>query len=308
MTAALALLLGVLLSGWLVPRLLARLGRRADPGSLIAGWLAAMIGVVLTIAAAVALLLLPDHGHGLAHGLGQFVHRCWHTVTHGLPPDIEHLSGLLGAILLTIGVAWLATVAVSEGRRRRRERRSQLSTLRLAASRDDANTLWLLHDRPLAFCIAGRPGVVVATDGLHRHLSPEAVAAVITHERAHLQSRHHLVVVATDLLARCVPFLPLFRRASAAVRELVELAADASAVRTHGREAVHAALLSVTANGVPGTALAMGREGVAARLDRLRQLQPPSRPVRSATTSLGIALLPLLAGGLLLLGVGIFAC
>lgn len=37
MTAALALLLGVLLSGWLVPRLLARLGRRADPGSLIAG-------------------------------------------------------------------------------------------------------------------------------------------------------------------------------------------------------------------------------------------------------------------------------
>jgi hypothetical protein len=55
-------------------------------------------------------------------------------------------------------------------------------------------------------------------------------------------------------------------RIPAVVRELVELAADASAVRTCGVDAVRGALLTVTGFGTPGSALAMSRDAVEALL------------------------------------------
>jgi Zn-dependent protease with chaperone function len=132
-------------------------------------------------------------------------------------------------------------------------------------------TIWLDHDRPLAFSLAGTPGVVVATEGLRRHLTPAQVDAVLGHERAHLDGRHHRLVAAADAIADTLPFLPLFKHAATAIRDLVEAAADLAAARTHGADTVRAALLRVSRHGVPGTALAMSGDDLETRLDQLRR-------------------------------------
>ncbi len=144
--------------------------------------------------------------------------------------------------------------------------------LRIAGRREARypGTLWLAHDRPLAFSLTGRCGVIVATDGLSRHLPGPAVDAVLAHERAHLAGRHHLLIAAADALRSALAFVPLFRHAPGAVRDLVELAADVAAVRRCGASAVRSALVSVSGHGTPRSALGMARDAVDLRLARLR--------------------------------------
>lgn len=276
MIAALALLLGAGAAGWLIPRRLRRVDlRRHDPLLLIVSWLLSMAGVVLAAATGVLLLLLPGHG-----GVGSLVHHCWSAVRHGSPPEVEALGGVLGGFLI-LTVAIRVTVVGTGIRRRRAEAtREHLALLRVAARVDHGSptTLWLPHDTPMAFSLAGRPGVVVATDGLTRRLAPDAVAAVIAHERAHLRGRHHLLVAIVDALSAVLPLVPVFRRAPAAIRELTELAADVVAVRTCGAAAVRAALRGVGRHSAPGAALAMAANAIDVRLDRLRS--PSASPGR----------------------------
>jgi beta-lactamase regulating signal transducer with metallopeptidase domain len=77
--------------------------------------------------------------------------------------------------------------------------------------------------------------------------------SVLAHERAHLTGRHHLLVAVAQALRATLPFVPLFRRAPSAVRDLVELAADLAAVHACGPAAVRNALLTVTRHGTPAT-------------------------------------------------------
>ncbi|RAS70050.1 peptidase M48-like protein [Lentzea atacamensis] len=279
MTVALSLLLGCVVVGWLAPRYLLRI---ADPAVALVAWLVSVVAVVVTTAGAMLLLVLPDHG--LGPSVVATLHHCWQSVAHGSAPAVEAVSGAVGFVLLAGLLARLAVAGVRGGRQRAQARREQLDVLRVAGRREEGAhvTVWLDHDSPLAFSLAGRPGVVVATEGLHRHLSPEQVQAVLTHEQAHLNGRHHLLVAFGDLVGATLPFLPLFRRTAAALRELVELAADATAVRKHGADAVRAALTGVAGHGAPGTALAMGGDSVQSRLAKLpRHVPGPARRLAS---------------------------
>jgi Zn-dependent protease with chaperone function len=268
MTVALALLLGSAAVGWLAPRLLRRL---SDPTVAVAAWLSSIIAVVATSATAMVLLLLPEHG--LAD-----LHHCWESVAHGTTPTIEAISGLTGGALVTALLVRCAIVGARGARQRARAREDHLSVLRLAGRREPGAhpTVWLDHDRPLAFSLAGKPGIVVATEGLHRHLNPDEVDAVLDHERAHLDGRHHLLLAAADAVAAALPILPLFKRAANAIRELVEMSADLAAARTHGADTVRAALLRVSRHDGPNSALAMSRDALEMRLDHL-QRRPPHR-------------------------------
>ncbi|MEV6235736.1 M56 family metallopeptidase [Lentzea sp. NPDC051838] len=276
MTVALALLLGSALVGWLAPRVLWRLN---DPVVALVAWISAVIAVVATSTVAAVLLVLPEHGLGVLDSL----HHCWDSVRHGTTPTIEVISGLTGGALLTALLVRLAIVGVRSARQRARAREEHLSVLRLAGRREAGShpTMWLDHDRPLAFSLAGKPGVVVATEGLHRHLTPSEVGAVLDHERAHLDGRHHLLVAAADAVAATLPILPLFKRAATAIRQLVEMAADLAAARTHGVETVRAALMRVSSHSLPSSALAMSKDALGTRLDRLqRRRRMPNRTRR----------------------------
>jgi Zn-dependent protease with chaperone function len=152
----------------------------------------------------------------------------------------------------------------------------------------------------------------VATDGLNRHLHQDAVTAVFAHERAHLGGHHHLLVAIVDALHTALPFVPLFRLAPKAIRDLVELAADVVAVRKCGPAAVHTALLGVAAHSAPGTALAIAQDAVDLRLARLRHggrlPGKVTRTVFCGLTGVTAVVLPFVAGMGLLLGVALIAC
>ncbi|HEV8559946.1 MAG TPA: M56 family metallopeptidase [Actinophytocola sp.] len=276
MIAAIAMLLAAFAVGVGAPRLLRRIdATRADPLPLLAAWLLSVVGVLAAIVGAIVLLLVPDHGQAAAH-------LRWRPVAHGAPPHAEELAGMLGAALLLALAARFVVIIARTTRRRARVSREHLAVLRVGACRDAAGTLWLHHDRPLAFSLAGRPGMVVATEGLTRHLRAAEVGAVLAHERAHLRGRHHALITWVDAVTATLPFLPLFRDAPVAVRVLVELCADVAAARRYGVEALRSALISVTAQGAPGGALAMTRDGIELRLARLRHGPVVAGPVRRA--------------------------
>jgi Zn-dependent protease with chaperone function len=313
MMVALTLLAGAFAAGWLVPVVLRWLDlRRCDPVLLIVAWLVSMAGVLLAAAGGVLLLLLPDHGP-LPAFLAS-LHHCLSTVQHGSPPRVEETAGLLGAALLAAITIRVLVVSVRGIRRRASRRLENLAVLRLAARADagPSDILWLPHERPLAFSIAGRPGVVVATDGLNRHLHHDAVTAVFAHERAHLAGRHHHLIAIADALHTALPFVPLFRLVPKVIRELVELAADAVAVRKCGPAAVHTALLGVAQHTPPGTALAIAQDAVDLRISRLRHGgRRPGRVTRTVAcglTGVTAVILPFVAGTGLLLGIALVMC
>jgi beta-lactamase regulating signal transducer with metallopeptidase domain len=313
MIAALALLLGASAAGWLIPRRLGRIDlRHRDPLLMIVCWLTSMAGVALAAATGVILLLLPGHG-----GIGSLVgvlHHCWSAVQHGSPPQVEQLGGMLGVVVLAATAVRLTVVGIRVCRRRVHAGREHLALLRVAAHVDEGSpiTLWLPHDSPLAFSVAGHPGAVVATEGLTRHLTAEAVAAVLAHERAHLRGRHHLLIAIVDALSAVLPFVPLFRRAPAVLRELAELAADVAAVRTCGVAAVEAALRGVARHDTPDIALAMAGDAIDTRLARLRHPAAAPGRIRRATTCSAAgtiaALVPFLTAAGLLVAIAMVAC
>jgi beta-lactamase regulating signal transducer with metallopeptidase domain len=272
--------------------------------------LSSIASVIVAATAGVVLLLLPNHGDVVS--VMAAVDSCLAAVQHGSPPNVEALGGLLGVGLVIALLIRLAVVGVRGYRHRARRRREHLNILRLAAETDAGSpaTLWLAHDKPLAFSMAGRPGVVVATEGLNRHLPAESVAAVLAHERAHLRGRHHQLIAITDAIRATLPFVPLFRQAPAAMGELVELAADVVAARAHGAAALRCALVRVSDQDVPG--LAMGRDAVDVRLARLRQENPiPGRHRRILTCGIAGAvatMAPFVAAGAALFAISLATC
>lgn len=316
MVVALALLAGSALVAFLVPMGLRRLADTpVDPQALIVAWVLSAIGALGTATAGITVLLVP--GHGVPGPLVAVVHGCWLALRHGSPPAAELLVGVAGWVLVAALAVRLAVIGRQEHRRRGIARRERLATLRIVGRTEPGApaTLWLEHDRPLAFSLPGRPGFVVATDGLARELTPDQLGAVLEHERAHLRGRHHVLLAGVDALRAALPFLPLFRQASAALRDLVELAADAAAVRRHGARALRSALLRVAGHGAhhlaPGGALAAGRDAIDLRLRRLdrlgRRRTPVVRVLRCTGAGATAAVLPLLVGtGILLLAGSVF--
>ncbi|MBP2325014.1 Zn-dependent protease with chaperone function [Kibdelosporangium banguiense] len=310
MIAALALLVGAFAAGVVVPAVLRRADTaRLDPVVLLVGWLLSIVGVLAAAAAGVALFLIPNHSP--ATNMLALLHKCWMSVAHGATPRIEEIIGLLAAVVFLAVVSRFPVIAIRTARRRKRIAQDHLAVLSLAARRDDG-MLWLEHDRPLAFSLAGRPGVVVATEGLTRHLSPGEVRAVLAHEHAHLRGRHHLLITCVDALAAALPVVPLFRQAPAAVRVLVEMAADVAAIRACGHADVHAALVGVSADGAPSGALAMARDAVDVRLARLRSGTRPAGRVRQTLscglTAAAAVALPIWVGVWILVGVALVSC
>ncbi|RSM73025.1 M56 family peptidase [Kibdelosporangium aridum] len=305
MTVASALLACAVLVGWLVPVRLRRVDlRRRDPWVLIVAWVLSITGFAVATVTAVVLLLVPSHGNDFV----SFLHHC-RDIAHGAPPQVEAFGGAIaGGLVLALAIR-LGVILVRGARHRARRRTEHLSVLRLAARGEQGGTLWLEHDQPLAFSMSG--GVVVATEGLYRHLPAESVAAVLSHERAHVRGRHHLIVAIADAVRKALPFVPLFREAPMALRDLVEVAADDAAVRAHGIAAVRSALLCVSGQ-APGIALAMAREAVDVRLARLDSGAQPVPPVRRALTcvltGLTAAAGPLVGAAVLLLTAGLLTC
>ncbi|KAA1251881.1 M56 family metallopeptidase [Mycobacterium simiae] len=123
--------------------------------------------------------------------------------------------------------------------------------------------------QPLAYCLPGVRSRVVVSEGTLNTLNSDEVAAILTHERAHLRARHDLVLEAFTAVHAAFPRLVRSANALRAVQLLVELLADDAAVRAAGRAPLARALVACAASGAPSGALAAGGPSTVLRVRRL---------------------------------------
>ncbi|WP_158883124.1 M56 family metallopeptidase [Amycolatopsis anabasis] len=305
MILAAALLLGAALVIWWAPRPLHRLAlSRMDPRAVIACWLAAVTGVAVSVIAAVTLLALPHHGPAgaIAHALN----ASWAGYGHEDFPDLDQIVAVPCLVIVT-AVAWrLGKSAVIRRRRSTLLQDRHLEALRILHpdSSGDVRTLWLDHDRPMAYSVGGRQALVVATQGLADRLSTQELRAVFAHEHAHLRGRHHRLIGFAEVVGKALWFLPLTRQAPVALRILAELAADRAAAAECGIDPLRSALVTLCGSDCPPQSLAMSGADTHLRLQRLATAGPISRArthLLAAASITTAALAPLLTASTLLL-------
>jgi Zn-dependent protease with chaperone function len=232
-------------------------------------------GLVLCLAAFGALAQLPAlaarggwSGRALAPG--------------NLPPGWGLLAGAAAAALLAAAVVVTVRAARSLVRAGRACRHLS-GPDRLVITRDE---------RPTAYAVPTRAGVIVVSTGMLALLSTAERQALLAHEEAHLRHRHALFVLLADLSAAANPLL---RPLAARVRLAAELHADEDAARATGdrrtvaRALARASLAAAAAGRAgPQPGLAMAQTDAAARI---RALTGPPRPRRRWAAAAAVALI-----------------
>lgn len=213
----------------------------------------------------------------------------------GLPLWIVYVVVL--TLTLVVGARLLVTlVRVAVRTRRLRERHRDLVDL---LDTEDVPELWgraadlrvLAAAEPLAYCLPGLRSRVVVSDATLTSLEPEELRAVLAHERAHLRARHDLVLEAFLVLHTAFPRGVRSRSALRAVRLLVELLADDSAVRRAGPKPLARALVACAGGGAPSGAMAVAGPDTLARVQRLAAPCGPRRVTASAAYLVSVAIL-----------------
>ena len=123
--------------------------------------------------------------------------------------------------------------------------------------------------QPLAYCLPGVRSRVVVSEGTLDSLTDTEVAAILSHERAHLRARHDLVLEAFTAAHAAFPRFVRSANALDAVQLLVELLADDAAVRVAGRAPLARALVTCASGRTPLGALAAGGTHTLLRVRRL---------------------------------------
>jgi Zn-dependent protease with chaperone function len=204
------------------------------------------------------------------------------------------------ALTLVIGVRLIVSVLqVAVATRRRRAYHRMMVDL-LGVSRDAVPTdvrrqagLRVLDvKQPLAYCLPGVRSRVVLSHGALKAMTRDEIAAILTHERAHLRARHDLVLEMFTAVHAAFPRFVRSASALDAVRLLVELLADDAAVRTAGPKPLARALVACAAGRAPSGALAAGGPTTVIRVRRLG-----GRP-----NSLALAITAYLAAAVVLVG------
>lgn len=219
--------------------------------------LASAANLALFCVKAVAEIPAVDAYFGLSHG----------TVT----ADTAHVPWVSW-----LSAALLACCAAAAGRVWRRHRRGHAVIRTLAPLPGGERVVLLPRAAPDAFAVPGRPGRIVVTSGMRDRLTDAQYAALLAHEQAHLDGRHHRLVLLADLAGALHPAL---RWVSQRVAHLVERDADERAAaaigdrRTVAKAIAAAALATRETAASPG--LHMARPGSVPR--RVTSLLTPDR-------------------------------
>jgi Zn-dependent protease with chaperone function len=302
MGAALALAVYAAAVAWCLPAPLARLtARGASPRLGLTVWLVAMASVLASLGGVLTFLVA-----AVASDWPRLSQAVCREVAGNACTPVIYRSALyelgLAVLLAVASVAGLAA-AWRYGHRVRRARRrtAEHATAARIVGRalpgaappgaGSAGAVVLDDARPAAYCVAGRPPVIVVTRGTLDVLDDAQLAAVLEHERAHLSGRHHVLVLAVRALAAAFPCVPLFSAGAGAVALLTEMRADDAAARpaagrSGGRGALIAALVAIaTAQALPSDGLLPGRALAAAAYAvpaRIERMLAPATPVRCA--------------------------
>ena len=236
------------------------------PRIAIAVWLAAVCSVLSAVALGSVLLALDSFS--VRRRLADLIRTCVMSL-HQHYSDLPAMA-LVGIGLLVVATGWLGFHTVRHVVRTRRLRRRQREILTLVGC-DRGRGLVTLVDHPSSnvYCLPGDGGRIVVTTTAVRALTSQQLRAVIAHERAHLQGRHHLLTGFSACLSTALPLVPLMRHARDSIDFLVERAADERACRSFSPDTLAAAMLAVGTAPAPGAALGAGGESIIQRASLL---------------------------------------
>jgi Zn-dependent protease with chaperone function len=162
-----------------------------------------------------------------------------------------HLFALSAAALLTAHLVFTLLLTYYRIERQRRRHRELLALL-ASPSAERAGTVVISHDSPVAYCLpGGARSVTVLSDGLMAALEPAELRAVLIHENAHLNQRHHLLLWAFAAWRQALPWFPTTRLAQESVNSLIEMLADDVALKTESRATLIKAI-AIVASGSAG--------------------------------------------------------
>lgn len=314
--AALAVVLA-----WPAPIALSRAQWPArSPFTAMILWQAIALAGGLSMIGAMLVWGLEPLGDNLLEALGGL----WDVLVNNRPADtlgLVHVFALSAASLLTAHLVFTLLITYARITRQRRRHRSLLNLLS-SPSHGNPSTLVINHPAPVAYCLpGGARSVTVLSDGLMGLLSEAELQAVLSHERAHLSQRHHLLLWAFAAWRSALPWLPTSRLAQSAVNELIEMLADDEAVKQVNQEVLVGAI-AVVATGShgpvadppkPGPGVDVGSdpeqdEASQSTVRRLRRLLAPVAPLSPAQSfaALAASALLLMVPTVLLIAPGLF--
>ena len=263
--SALAFTLVALLLVGPVPALLARATwpMRAPRASIVLWQSIALAGVLSAFSAGIAiasrLFVVAADGRPTA------------TITSevevlGWPLWIAYVA--VFALTLLIGARLVVSVVqVAIATRRRRAHHRMVVDLVGKSQKSGLRVLDVAE--PLAYCLPGVRSRVVVSKGTLTTLADNEIAAILSHERAHLRARHDLVLEMFTAVHAAFPRFVRSANALDAVRLLIELLADDAAVRAAGPTPLARALVACAAGRTPAGALAAGGPTTVLRVRRL---------------------------------------
>jgi uncharacterized membrane protein/Zn-dependent protease with chaperone function len=280
-------LVGLLLHSAVVlvaaPRLLPALTASGHvPRVGIAAWLTA-IGTVLACWLAAAVLIVVEVMRRWTHPRAVAV-SCLAFMRHTIGGDSgivpQTVSGVIvAAMTLATGITGVRLARAVWGMRARAHDHAQ--AVRLVGWRTgQADVVMVENAKPAAYCVAGRPPAIVVTSTARAALDDRQLAAVLAHERAHLNGHHARIVTVLHGLAAVFPGLTLMTEGAQEVSRLLEMRADDVALRGHSRQALLSGLITLCAS-TSNEALAAAGLAVLARAERLAS--PPRSSVKVKT-------------------------
>ncbi|MDR7083917.1 Zn-dependent protease with chaperone function [Arthrobacter ginsengisoli] len=289
---------------WPVPILLSRAQWPArSPFTAMLLWQAIALAGGLSMIGAMLVYGLEPLGDNLLAGLRALAGMVFSNApTTAL--GFWHIFALSAAALLTAHLVFTLLLTYYKIQRQRRRHRELLALL-ASPSAGGPRTMVINVDSPVAYCLpGGARSVTVLSDGLMAALEPAELRAVLNHENAHLDQRHHLLLWAFAAWRQALPWLPTTRLAQEAVSSLIEMLADDVALKTESRVTLIKAIAIVASGspGAPGARMAFGEPELsdvepgqpgatggagsarttASRVSRLLAPQPPlPEPVRA---------------------------
>ena len=300
-----------------ISAVLARAGwtRRAPRAALVL-WQALCLSAGICLVGAGFVLALAPYGRNIAAAGWAWLRRVLdgHPLAEMTGPGIMAGTLATSAALILFGVLLRSMVVAV---RRRRAHRLVLDLLTGNQPPTPADALVddvlvdvriLDHPTAVAYTLPGWHSRVVLSAGMLDLLARAELVAVIDHERAHVRSRHDLLVLPFQAWGTALGWLPGVRAAAAAVAELTEMLADDWAGRRSSPSTLARALATVALAGVPADSGVVGYQtpavagrSVAARVMRL--LHPDPLPfLQIVWAHVAAALLIVVPIGALLVG------
>ncbi|GAA4521064.1 M56 family metallopeptidase [Actinoallomurus oryzae] len=243
------------------------------PGVAMAAWLGTLAATLAALSGLVAMALFdrPGLGHHVIEWLLSYLKH------HKYPSsDTTYLMSVLPLAAATI----LAMIAARRYRRTVTLRRHHREALDFVTqpSHDFPDVRLIDHPVPVVYCLPERERQIVMSSGALHRLDATELRAALSHERAHLGKRHHLILTLVDAAGTALAWLPSFRAACDHLPPLAEMAADDEAARNSGPDVVAAALRKLAISPCPAGGLAAGPADRSVLTQRLARLEGGTTP------------------------------